>query len=301
MATDQKAIAEVAKESPIKKRGITEAQWYTLTNSLYPGARLASVILVWDYCQARGLDPLKKPCHIVPMEVMDAATGKYEWRDVIMPGIYELRTTAQRTGEYLGHSTPEYGPEIEFKGIKAPQWCAMTFYRVHPNDEKQRIEFPVRVYFLEVVATKKGGEPNARWSRAPIQMINKCCEAAGLREAFPDEIGGEHAEEELDGQRAITQDISPFAEPQRLSESQPPINGEPTAPEPKPQEPIVNERTINAEELRLLKGIGVERRRLTDAEFADFFQNHFSCEPAQLPKGQLDSALNAVLCRGRLR
>lgn len=204
------AALEKAPElpAPVARRNITEAQWRTLMNSLYPGAKGESVLLVWDYCAARKLDPLKKPCHIVPMEVK-VGDNKYEWRDVVMPGIYELRTTAQRTGDYLGHSEPAYGEEVEIKGVKAPAWCAMSMYRWHA-ESKTKVEFPVRVFFKEVVATKRDGSPNARWSKAPIQMLTKCCEAAGLREAFPDEIGGEHTAEEMDGQRAI--DIVPLDE-----------------------------------------------------------------------------------------
>ena len=44
-------------------RGIDEAQWNTLCNSLFPGAKADSVLMVVDYCKARKLDPLKKPCH----------------------------------------------------------------------------------------------------------------------------------------------------------------------------------------------------------------------------------------------
>lgn len=185
---------------PVIRRGITDAQWRTLCKSLFPGAKPDSVLMVWDYCVARKLDPLKKPCHIVPMEVKIGS--QYEWRDVVMPGIYEHRTTAQRTGSYLGHSKPEYGPEIEVRGVKAPEWCEMTFYRWNILSG-QRVEFPVTVFFREVVATNREGKPNARWSKAPIQMLTKCTEAAGLREAFPDEIGGEQTAEEMDGQRAI--------------------------------------------------------------------------------------------------
>jgi phage recombination protein Bet len=185
---------------PVARRGITEAQWRTLMNSLFPGAKGESVLLVWDYCASRKLDPMKKPCHIVPMEVK--VGDKYEWRDVVMPGIYEHRTTAQRTGEYLGHAKPEYGPEQEYAGVTAPAWCEFTVYRW--NDiAKQRAEFPVRTLFREVVATKRDGRANARWAKAPTQMLCKCAEAAALREAFPDELGGEQTAEEMDGQRAI--------------------------------------------------------------------------------------------------
>src|SRR5256885_291761 len=159
--------------------------------------------MVFDYCAARKLDPLKKPCHIVPMQVKNQ-DGDYVWRDVVMPGIYEYRTTATRTGLYLGHSKPEYGPIITFLGVEAPEWCDITVYRWNP-EAKTRAEYPVRVKFAEIAATakdKKTGDPyvNARWTRAPEQMLTKCTEAAGLREAFPDELGGTHTEEEMAGQ-----------------------------------------------------------------------------------------------------
>lgn len=197
----------LALPEPVTRRGISEAQWRTLCNSLFPGANPQSVLLVWDYCVARRLDPLKKPCHIVPMEVKDAKTGDYGWRDVVMPGIYEHRTTAQRTEQYLGHAKPEYGPNVTVLGVTAPEWCDFTVYRWNPRAE-QRAEFPVRVLFAEVVAVKKDkktGEwkANARWAKAPFQMLTKCAEAAALREAFPDELGGEQTAEEMDGQRAI--------------------------------------------------------------------------------------------------
>jgi phage recombination protein Bet len=194
------AVVDTALPDGARRRGIDAASWSTLCHSLYPGARPESVLLVVDYCRARRLDPLKKPAHIVPMEVKDAKTNTYAWRDVVLPGIYELRTTAQRTGEYLGHSPTSWGPELDYKGVRTFEWCGLTVYRWHAGTG-QRIEFPARVYFREVVTLNKEGKPNARWTRAPLQMMQKCCEASALREAFPDEIGGEHAAEELDGAR----------------------------------------------------------------------------------------------------
>lgn len=104
----------------------------------------------------------------------------------------------------MGHSKPEYGPEIDYKGVKAPEWCSMTIYRWSAA-AGQRTEFPVTVYFTEAVGTKwdkdaKTHKVNARWTKAPRQMLTKCTEAAGLREAFPDELGGQHSAEEMEGQ-----------------------------------------------------------------------------------------------------
>lgn len=169
--------------------------------------------MVIDYCRARNLDPLKKPCHIVPMQIK---VGRdYEWRDVILPGIYELRTTAMRTGLYLGHSRPEYGPEIEFMGVKAPEYVDLIIYR-WSEAAQMKAEFPVRVRFAEVCGTTwdkdaKAPKVNARWSKAPVQMMVKCGEAAGLREAFPDELGGQMTVEEMEGQRQLI-DVTPHDE-----------------------------------------------------------------------------------------
>lgn len=228
------------KRSPlqlaIEKRGIDEAQWNTLSNSLFPGAKPDSVLLVIDYCKARRLDPMKKPCHIVPMRVKQGE--QWGWRDVVMPGIYEYRTTAMRTGLYLGHSTPEYGPDKEQFGVVAPEWCAMTMFRGASNGE--RIEFPVRVYFREAVALKDG-KANDRWAKAPFQMLTKCTEAAGLREAFPDEFGGEPTAEEMTGRgddEAI--DVTPIKPAARVSQqppNQPPVTAVAAASEPEPEKP----------------------------------------------------------------
>jgi phage recombination protein Bet len=198
---------QIAKSShvlpaAVADRGLSAAQWRALKYVLYPGAADQSIFLVIDYCHAMKLDPMRRPVHIVPMEVRIAGTDRSEWRDVPIPGIYLWRTIASRTGLYLGHTTPEYATEIiDLRGVKAPEWCAMTFWRAAPLVGMQPLAFAVKTFFREVVATNREGKPNARWSRAPVQMLTKCTEAAGLREAFPDEFGGTHTSDELDGQR----------------------------------------------------------------------------------------------------
>jgi phage recombination protein Bet len=198
---DMNAVVEKELPPSVSRRGITEAEWRTLANNLYPGAKPESVLMAVDYCRARKLDPLKKPCHIVPMRVKQG--DDYIWRDVVMPGIYEYRTTAARTGLYLGHSKPEYGPPIDYLGTTAPEWCDLTVYRW--NSQAQiRAEYPVRIMFIECAATTKDRKTgtiacNDRWNKAPQQMLTKCAEAAALREAFPDELGGTHTDDEVAG------------------------------------------------------------------------------------------------------
>ncbi|MEQ1726758.1 MAG: phage recombination protein Bet [Vicinamibacterales bacterium] len=205
------AVAEKDLSVNWAKRGVDIGTCRALFN-LYPGARPASVLLVFDYCKARNLDPLKKPVHIVPMYVKDANTGHGGMRDVVMPGIYEYRITAHRTGDYLGHTKPVYGPVESFYSknpklkddkraenkVDAPAWVETTFFRWN-RVASQRTEFTVVTFFAEVVARTRDGDINDRWTNAPIQMMTKCNEAAGLREAFPEEFGGTHTEEEIQG------------------------------------------------------------------------------------------------------
>lgn len=191
--------------APVARRGITEAQWRTAMNNLFPGAKAESVLMVFDYCLARKLDPLKKPCHIVPMKVKSG--DDYVWRDVVMPGIYEYRTTAARTGLYMGHSKPEYGEIVEHLGRMVPQSCSITVYRWNVASG-QRAEYPVTLWFEECCATKRNyqtkvEELNDRWNKAPRQMLTKCTEAAALREAFPDELGGTHTADEMEGKEVF--------------------------------------------------------------------------------------------------
>jgi phage recombination protein Bet len=207
MSTDPQVATEEHKLSTqLVRREVDDATWNTLKNSIFPGASNASILMAVDYCLARKLDVLKKPCHIVPMEVK---TGKKdqngwdltEWRDIIMPGIYELRTTAMRTGQYAGCSDVEFGETVEFMGVKAPVSARMVVYRFAKNGQK--IEFPATVYFEEACAMKGKGEKravNAMWTKRPRGQMDKCAEAAALRKAFPEELGGIQSADEMAGQ-----------------------------------------------------------------------------------------------------
>lgn len=203
---------EALLPAPVRARGITPAQWSTLRHSLYPGAKAESVLLVWDYCHARHLDPLRKPVYIVQQQVK-VSPGVWEERDLVMPGVYEARITAMRTGLYMGHTKPAYGPSVDYMGVRAPRFCDFTVKRWSERANGP-VEFTVRVHFAEVVAVENG-RVNERWTRAPIQMLTKCAEVAALREAFPEELGGQMTFEEMVGQGPISG--QPFVAPGRVS------------------------------------------------------------------------------------
>lgn len=187
-------------QTAIAERNIDIAVWSTLQNSVFPGAKDESILLAVDYCKARKLDILKKPCHIVPMSVTDAKTGNKQWRDVIMPGIYEQRITAFRTGQMAGQDEPIFGDIVTFKGVDVPEWCRVTVYRFINGE---RCAFSHTEYFKEACATTKDGTLNSMWSKRPRGQLAKCAEAGALRKAFPDELGGVMTAEEINEDQPV--------------------------------------------------------------------------------------------------
>lgn len=180
--------------------GIRENVWNSLKNSIFPGAKDESIKMVIDYCQARNIDPLLKPVHIVPMSVKDER-GNYIMRDVIMPGIALYRILAARDGTYVGIDEPIFGEEITQKvgsiNIIFPKWCKISVKKlVHGNI----VNFTSVEYWIENYANKgKDPTPNAMWQKRPYGQLAKCAEAQALRKAFPDILGQQYTAEEMEG------------------------------------------------------------------------------------------------------
>lgn len=227
------AVVEAARlpyPEAAARMGLESSAWQTLVNATFPTARTAEgVILALNYCRARNLDVFKRPVHIVPIRTkLKSPDGKEYWADIetVWPGINELRTTAHRTGVYAGSDPAEWGPDMtsewelpsgdddggdhpnapprEKKAAAAPvrmlkvvhpEWCQITVYRIVQG---QRVAFPgPRVYWLETYATAgKSDRPNEMWKDRARGQLEKCAEAAALRKAFPEELGGEHIVEE---------------------------------------------------------------------------------------------------------
>lgn len=215
--------------------GIDRASWKALVEAIFPNAATTeSVVLALSYCRARKLDPFKRTIHIVPIWNRQLK----QMVDTIWPGIGELRTTAFRTGEYAGRDEARFGPTIVLGKVgkidmNYPEWCAVTVYRLIKGN---RVAFyGPKVYWIETYATagRDDDSPNEMWRNRPIGQLEKCAEAAALRAAFPEEIGGDLIEDEVSNQMIVAQ-----TGPSRPSEPPPLVKrGSPVAPEQEsPQE-----------------------------------------------------------------
>ncbi len=175
-----------------------------------------------DYCQARGLDVMLKPVHLVPMSVKDAQSGDYIWRDVPMPGVGLYRIQADRSGTYAGADAPVFGDLItktfRNKGNKEvtvtfPEYCQ---YTVHKLIGDRLVSYTSTEYWEENYATdsKNSDSPNSMWMKRPRGQLAKCAEAQALRKGWP-EIGQEPTAEEMEGKAFHNaRDITPTPQPQ---------------------------------------------------------------------------------------
>ena len=123
--------------------GLDPSTWAVLTDSIFPSADTPEgIVLAVRYCQARGLDIMKRPVHVVPM--WSSALRQYV--ETVWPGIAEVQITAARTGLWAGLDSPKFGPDQTktFAGsvkrneqwvdaqatVIFPEWAEVTVYRL---------------------------------------------------------------------------------------------------------------------------------------------------------------------------
>ncbi|ELV7515523.1 phage recombination protein Bet [Photobacterium damselae] len=211
-------VASFEQQYPlVVQRGIDQSTWEALKHSVFPGAKEESILMAVDYCIARNLDILLKPVHLVPMSVKSAdadpqGKDRYEFRDVVMPGIGLYRIQADRSGSYAGAEEAEFGPIVtmelgDSKGMATytfPEWCKYTVYKLIGE---RLVSFSAKEYWLENYATcsKYSSAPNAMWKKRPYAQLAKCTEAQALRKAWPD-IGQAPTAEEMEGKELLPLD-----------------------------------------------------------------------------------------------
>jgi len=215
--------------------GLDPSTWTVLTDSIFPSAETPEgIVLAVRYCQARGLDIMKRPVHVVSM--WSSALRRYV--ETVWPGIAEVQITAARTGLWAGLDSPKFGPDqtktftgsvkrneqwVEAQAtVTFPEWAEVTVYRLVNG---VRCPFSEMVFWEETYARQgKSTVPNDMWQKRPRGQLLKCAKAASLRAAFPEEAG-EYTAEEMAG-KVIEVDAVPMAS---VIDS-PPVTAQATVP-----------------------------------------------------------------------
>lgn len=154
-----------------------------------------------EVAQRTGLNPFAKQIYAVVRQ------GQM----TIQTGVDGYRLIAQRTGEYAGQRGPEWcGPD----GVWHDVWLgegAPSAARV--GVLRRGFQEPV----WGVALTKSYQQASSPlWKTMPEVMIAKCAEVLALRKAFPQELSGLYADEEM--HQADSEPMRTVQQPRRRSE-----------------------------------------------------------------------------------
>lgn len=136
-----------------------------------------------------GLDPLVNQVYAVFR--WDNRQGKEVM--TIQTGIDGMRLVAQRSGDYAGQDDAKFLPEDE--SAQYPIKASVTVFKMVQGT---RVGFTATARWSEYVQLNKEGKPSNLWAKMPYLMLAKCAEALALRKAFPNELSGIYAKEEMD-------------------------------------------------------------------------------------------------------
>lgn len=158
----------------------TPEQEKLILDTVARGATKDEFALFMYRAKTMNLDPLK------PGQIHFVKYGSGP--GTIVVGIDGMRLRAERTGKRAGSKR---GTILDENGKLIGAWA-----EVYRTDWREPAREEVR---LSEYNTGKAG-----WAKMPETMIKKVAEAAALRMAFPDELGGIYAEEEIGAQEKAT-------------------------------------------------------------------------------------------------
>lgn len=148
------------------------------------GASDAEFAVLLEVAKARRLNPFTRQIYFVKR--YDSQKRREVW--ATQASIDGLRAIAQRTGLYDGQDEPEY--EYDDKGKIAT--CRVKVYR----KDWRRPAVGV-AHWDEYAQKKQDGGLNTFWATKGHIMLAKCAEALALRKAFPEDLSGLYAPEEM--------------------------------------------------------------------------------------------------------
>lgn len=190
-ATEQKALAKVVDLHTLAQQrdrfDFTPEQRQMIRDTYANGARDGEFQVLMEIAKARRLNPLLKQIHFVKR--WDSMKGREVW--AAQASIDGMRAIAQRTGLYNGQDEPEFSKDEDGQMVAK--------VRVYRKDwDRPAVGV---AHWNEYAQYKKDRTLTPFWQRMPKVMLAKCAEAIGLRKAFPEDLSGLYAAEEMQQER----------------------------------------------------------------------------------------------------
>lgn len=170
-----------------------------IKTQIAPGASDGELSLFIEQCQRTGLDPFSRQIYAVMREESKQVNGQWvkTQKMTIQVAIDGFRVIAERHGQYAGRVGPLWcGPDGKWVdvwlGKDMPAAAKVGILR-HGFTEPLWAVARLEAY----ISRKRDGAPMGLWAKMPDVMIAKCAEAQALRAAFPNDLSGLYASEEM--------------------------------------------------------------------------------------------------------
>lgn len=189
------------------KQIITQEKISLVKEMICKGASDNELELFITNCNRTGLDPFQKQCWAVKR--WDASAQKEVM--TFQTGVDGFRVIANRSQKYAGQVGPYWcGDDGAWKDVwlsdKPPIAAKVGVLR---SDFKEPLWAVAK--FSSYAARKKDGSLTPFWFKMPDLMIAKVAECLALRKAFPQDLSGIYAQEEME--QSLNQiDVTPTQE-----------------------------------------------------------------------------------------
>ena len=178
------------------------------------------VVMFLNLCRFQHLNPFLREAYLIKFGNQPATivTGK----DAITKrAMRNPKFAGQQAGVVIFH--PDSG-ELEYRpgSLVIPgEQLVGGWAKVYVKGYDIPIEAVVS--YEEYVGTTKDGVVNSQWSKKPATMIRKVALVQALREAFPEDLGGLYASEEMNIDLDETATAAPVEIPQQDVPQDPPM------------------------------------------------------------------------------
>jgi phage recombination protein Bet len=202
-------------------------------------ATAADLAVYMHVCQRTGLDPFTRQIYMLNRR--EKQGDQWVTKQTIQVGIDGFRVIRDRAAR-------RDGVDVEYEDTR---WYDAdgTSYEIWLRDEppagcgmtvlKNGKRYPAVLTYREYCQTNRDGKPTGKWRDAPAHQLEKCCEAFGLRRAFPHDLAGIRLDDELPPadtiepaqQRNAATDVTPRGQRRQASPPPAPAPDEPAEAE----------------------------------------------------------------------